>query len=197
MGEICAIAECPTRVFSKGWCEKHYRRHHRTGNTRLPSKLSGYDKVCENLLVTPSCWLWVGHTVSTGYAHITVRDKPTTVHKFLYELFIGNVAKGLVVDHKFVSYGCPRACVNPYHMRAIPQKRNMENRAGLNKNNSSGFRGVSWSPSAKAWDTRVRHNKEIVRVGYFPLYELHIAGYKAMLKRNELFTCNSSDRVLS
>jgi hypothetical protein len=35
------------------------------------------------------------------------------------------------------------------------------------KNNTSGFRGVSWHPLIKKWQVRIQHNNISVHIGYF------------------------------
>ncbi len=60
-----------------------------------------------------------------------------------------------------------RACVNPAHLRPATKILNGQNRAGLNKNNKSGVRGVHWATGAGCWVAKGHLNGRPVTVGRF------------------------------
>ena len=73
---------------------------------------------------TESCWLWTG-PVFGGYGQfqpcVTGMNRSCFAHRFSYELFIGPIPEGLVLDHL-----CRvRLCVNPVHLEPVTQSENM------------------------------------------------------------------------
>lgn len=65
------------------------------------------------------CWLWTGNLTRLGYAHVWSgrKGKSPRAHRAFYEHVNGDIPKGLVIDHI-----CRvRCCMNPDHMRAVPQ----------------------------------------------------------------------------
>ncbi len=77
------------------------------------------------------CWIWNGCT-RYGYGLINVDRKCCPAHRVLYELLVGPVPKGLVLDHichnpKSCGGGasCPhRKCVNPTHLELVTREEN-------------------------------------------------------------------------
>lgn len=98
------------------------------------------------------------------------------------------------VDHKYAHLGCPKHCVNPEHLRIATNSENQQNSPKLISANKSGHRGVSWLKASGRWRSAVIHLGVYHYLGDHPPYELHVAGYKAMMKRNELYTHNELDR---
>jgi hypothetical protein len=84
------------------------------------------------------------------------------------------------------------ACVRPGHLRPLPRKQNNENLGQLNRNNTSGVRGVTWNKRMNRWVARVGHNGERIYVGHFR--RLADAEAAVIAKRNELYTHNDIDR---
>ena len=74
------------------------------------------------------CWEWSGsHFQQTGYAIFNLpseRDgiwRPTVAHRIAYELYIGPVPAGLVIDHLCRN----RGCVNPEHLEPVTRGENV------------------------------------------------------------------------
>ena len=62
------------------------------------------------------CWLWLGALNECGYGLLRRR----TAHRFAYELMVGPIPSGLVIDHL-----CNvRSCVNPHHMECVTPSEN-------------------------------------------------------------------------
>lgn len=65
------------------------------------------------------CWLWTGPT-HHGYGQIGVKGKIYRVHRYAYELEIGPIPDGMVIDHL-----CRvRHCVNPAHLEPVTVREN-------------------------------------------------------------------------
>ena len=61
------------------------------------------------------CWLWQGPLDGEGYGNLHIGGKHKRVHRLVYELLVGPIPKGLVIDHL-----CQiRHCVNPKHLEAV------------------------------------------------------------------------------
>lgn len=68
------------------------------------------------------CWLWTGAKHPTGYGHIKVKGRVVQVHRAAYELLVGPVPQGLVLDHLCRT----PACWNPDHLEPVTRKVNAE-----------------------------------------------------------------------
>jgi hypothetical protein len=142
------------------------------------------------------CWLWTGGRNNKGYPMMNIAGRSTLVHRVTYELANGPIPDGsdgkpLKVDHRRT---CPKNCVNPEHLRAIPHKQNLENREGPNANSKSGVRGVWWNGLRKKWVVQVTHYGRRHSGGsHVRFVEAEAA---AIALRNRLFTCNDADRGL-
>lgn len=76
--------------------------------------------------------------------------------------FITGVQRSLEVDHRDGN-GLNNQRRN---LRVCTHKQNEGNRK-LNKNNTSGYKGVSWNKSAGKWQVHIRKDSKSVNLGYF------------------------------
>lgn len=73
------------------------------------------------------CWVWMGGRVSSGYGAIKDRGKQLPVHRAAYELYVGPIPEGLVLDHLCRN----RPCWRPAHLEVVTQQVNTLRGVGL------------------------------------------------------------------
>ncbi len=136
------------------------------------------------------CWVWTAahNRKPNGYGVFAITKRNLVVaHRFSYQLHYGEIPDGMQVDHRCYN----RSCVNPDHLNLVTGKQNNENRSGLNRNNGSGVRGVSWDSQNQKWRATVGHNGKTINVGRFS--EVHEAEEAVRRKRIELFSNSEVD----
>lgn len=123
----CSVDACERPVCARGWCNMHYNRWNRRGSVEKRPRV--YD--AENLFwskvnklgETPDhrpdlgcCWDWnASLNTRDGYGQVNFRGKMRRAHTVAYELEVGRVPAGLVLDHL-----CRRRhCVNPSHLEPV------------------------------------------------------------------------------
>ena len=83
------------------------------------------------LQMPSGCWRW-GRLQRDGYALIHQRGVAKMAHRFVYELLVGPIPDGAVLDHVCHTLSdckggtdCPhRACVNPDHLEPVTADEN-------------------------------------------------------------------------
>jgi len=72
------------------------------------------------------CWLWIMRSELRGYPLAGFSGKTVRVSRLSYEAFIGEIPKGMTIDHK-----CGvKCCLNPAHLDAVSDEENRR-RAGV------------------------------------------------------------------
>jgi hypothetical protein len=66
------------------------------------------------------CWLWTMPLNEGGYARASFNDSSYYVHRISYEIFIGEIKEGFVLDHLCKT----KNCVNPCHLEEVTDKIN-------------------------------------------------------------------------
>lgn len=72
------------------------------------------ERVARLLVPEPNtgCWLYVGTRVTrNGYPRLWWRGKERVLHRIVYELLVGEIPPGLLLDH---GPTCPVVCCNPF-----------------------------------------------------------------------------------
>lgn len=62
------------------------------------------------------CWIWTGaRTGSGGYGHLSRSGRNVRAHRHVYNLLVGPIPEGLVLDHLCRVHNC----VNPTHLEVV------------------------------------------------------------------------------
>lgn len=137
------------------------------------------------------CWIWTGSLVGgTGYGQFTEgrTRKKINAHRWSYVWHMGPVPEGMVVDH--ICHN--RACVNPEHLRAVTYQENNQNRGVLNRNNTTGYRGVWWCKQTQRYGAQIVINRKAKFLGRYSTAEE--AAEVARKARIAAYTHNDLDR---
>ncbi len=70
---------------------------------------------------TEGCWLWTGALDSDGYGNVNRSKKSVGAHRYAYELLVGPIPAGMVLDHICRN----RRCVNPAHLDPVTNRENI------------------------------------------------------------------------
>lgn len=111
------------------------------GDDRLP------ERFWAKIEVNDECWIWRGALTAAGYGSAWIDGKTQYPHRLTFALSGGVVGPGEEVDHSCHQ----RPCCQPRHLRAASRAQNQRNRAGAQRNGSSGVRGVSWHSQRGKW----------------------------------------------
>lgn len=66
------------------------------------------------------CWIWLGGNSGDGYGKVSVNGRMKMAHRAVYEIFMGPIPEGLVLDHLCRN----RRCCNPLHMEPVTVQEN-------------------------------------------------------------------------
>jgi hypothetical protein len=92
--------------------------------------------------VTDDCWVWTSRLRYDGYGQFQVFKGVTRrAHRVAYELFVGPVPEGLVLDHLCRN----RACVNPGHLEPVSIAENTL-RGVVARRTGACVNGHAWTP---------------------------------------------------
>lgn len=68
------------------------------------------------------CWTWIGGTFTEGYgAFSPAAGRRVRAHRYAYELVVGPIPEGLVLDHLCRNI----LCVNPAHLEPVTSGENV------------------------------------------------------------------------
>ncbi len=188
--KLCIIENCNKDHFGLGYCIKHYKQFKRYGEipkrTRRDANefiIDGdicwvilYDKnnkektrakflsIYYNQICNPKL-KW--HLHNYGYVGAIWTDENNIQqHIFLHEAIIQlsdqEIPDGYEIDHKD---GNKLNCLDN-NLRICTKSQNGQNR-GKNKNNTSGYKGVTWDKACKKWHVRITINNQEINLGNF------------------------------
>lgn len=106
------------------------------------------------------------------YFHVYTRNPDGTKTKIYLHRYLLNAEKGTVIDHiNGNTLDCRKS-----NLRITDKIGNARNRC-MGKNNTSGYKGVSWADNAKKWRVRIMHDQKYKHIGYFETKELAYKAY--------------------
>jgi hypothetical protein len=150
-------------------------------------------RLWERVDKTGACWLWTGYVTRAGYGQIALGGRggrKASVHRLAYELLVGPIPDGLVIDHM-----CHvTTCVNPDHLQVATCQMNNQNQRGAHSDARLGVRGVHFDPRRNKYVVRASVAGRRHRGGEFT--ELADAEAAAIRLRNRVMTNNLADRTL-
>lgn len=150
-GKVCAVESCEAPVRSRGYCNSHYKRLSKYGSpTGGPIRPTSRERFESKIHKTADCWEWGGTIYNTGYGKFTVGKKAFLAHRYSYELYVGEVPEGLVIDHLCRN----RRCVNPDHLEPVTNEENLFRGLGyriMNGMDDSCIRGHKYTEENTYW----------------------------------------------
>lgn len=159
--EACSHDPCKEPALWKGFCKTHYHRNHH--GRRMDEPLTVEGKFWDRVDMSGECWLWAGQVNAKGYGILYVAGKNVRAHRLSYELHIGPIPSGLVIDHLCYTPGC----VRPDHLRAVTSGMNNQNRSGVMASSKSGIRGVEYRESTGSYHPYIFQDRRKVGLGTF------------------------------
>lgn len=117
--DVCAQPKCPRLAEYRGMCNMHYQRFLKAGGHRLDhlDRLFTRIHVHEN-----GCWIWQGCKDAHGYGRTNMGNgKIKSTHVLFYTWLVGDVPKGLELDHLCMK----QSCVNPDHLEPVTHAENI------------------------------------------------------------------------
>lgn len=112
------------------------------------------DKESSNTFYNGSrCWEWSASRTTAGYGHMSIGNKVLYIHRVVYEIYNGEIQKGLQVLHH-----CDNPpCCNPLHLFSGTQKENM---IDMNKKGRRNDVYGEASPKCKLSDEQVQEIRQ-------------------------------------
>jgi len=194
--KLCSIENCGRPVRARELCTTHWARWRKYGDPMKVARIvpvgeSTEEKILYMVDKTENCWIWKGAPNAQGYGVLKIGNDTIRAHRIAYELWVGPIPDGLVIDHI-----CGvRNCCNPSHLQAVSRKENNEHKTVLDRRNKSGYQGVYWDEENGMWRVQVQHNGKKYPGGRF--HDVKEANEVAIAMRNRMHTNNLSDRKTS
>lgn len=188
----CEVVDCDNKRIALGYCNMHYQRYKKGTDLHAPAR----KRFTHRLSGTPEYHAW---------SHMRQRcNKPQTKYYEHYggrgikvcerwdnsfENFIKDMGKKPSPKHTLErldnnSGYSPSNCVwASYHRQGYNRR--------VNKNNTSGIKGVYWSKRDNKWDAKIKINYKDVPIGRYEYFEEAVIARKAVEKIMMSLTLNS------
>lgn len=129
----CKAPGCLEPKGRKGYCDRHYLQVWRLGHLIQPRDWEKHFWSRVDTSRGPdACWPWTKALNSDGYGVLAAEKGPlVTAHRTAFELKVGPVPKGLMLDHICHTIDCTlgircphRRCCNPKHLKPVTNAEN-------------------------------------------------------------------------
>lgn len=101
-------------------CRRHYK--HEAYHGRIGPRLTTEERFWAKVRKTETCWLWTSGTQRGYGAFYNGRVGMDRAHRYAYELLVGPIPEGLVLDHVVCEN---KLCVNPAHVTPTTDGENL------------------------------------------------------------------------
>lgn len=99
-------------ISARGLCGACYQRGRKNGD--LPPLPTPVERFWAGVAKSEACWIWTRSCIR-GYGQFYLDGRNRKAHRIAYELLVGPVPDGLVLDHL-----CRvTRCVNPEHLEPV------------------------------------------------------------------------------
>ena len=115
------------------------------------------------------------HPNNVDYRRVSISNKIYLEHRIIWIYFNGLIPKGMFIDH--INQNKKDNSIE--NLRLCTQSENQYNR-GAYKNNTSGFKGVSFNKALNKYSAQMRINDVKKHLGYFDSAELAKQAYDNM-----------------
>lgn len=120
-----------------------------------------------------------------GYIQIQINYKLYLAHRLVWTYHNGEIQTGFEIDH--IDRNPSNNKIE--NLRIATRSQNCSNRT-KQENNTSGFKGVSWSKQRKKWIAMIWNNNKQIYIGLFATPELASEAYNhATIKLHKDFAC--------
>lgn len=123
----CSIPNCLDVGNRRGFCHTHYQRWRRgvpivrVVLTEDQRRVGQAQRFFGHVQRNGACWRWHGLKDRAGYGRFNVGSRKVAAHRFAYEMFLGAIPVGLVLDHLCRVHDC----VNPFHLEPVTNAENI------------------------------------------------------------------------
>lgn len=120
---LCSVPDCDGGVEGRGLCTRHYSRWRKSRSPLpfvRPVDQAEVTRFLAFVNVSLGCWRWDGRKTPQRYGVFAVvgsgpQKQLVAAHRYAYELWVGTIPVGLVIDHLCRN----TACVNPLHLEPV------------------------------------------------------------------------------
>jgi hypothetical protein len=108
----CEVADCNAPRHANGYCPMHYQRWRKHGDPTISGRLTVAERFWAKVdrRGPEVCWSWLGSRMKRKpYGQFYNGERLVLAHRFSYELLVGPIPDGLVLDHLCQNPSCVNA----------------------------------------------------------------------------------------